>query len=188
MVVSDSQPWDIALPGMPAPPPASDGADSGRGVVSDPSLCPNEDDVKRFRRKIIESPTCWFWVGGISRPDGYGRFTFQRDSVQRTVLAHRFALLIEGYDLSHGAVAEHECNEPLCVRVGAGHVRVSTQSDNLRYAVLSGRHDGNRPASMSTYRAERSLRIRAAIKDGWDARAFRAAISAAVENQLPLFP
>lgn len=186
--MSYAQPWDVALPGMPTPPPASDETDSGRGVVSDPSLAPNDDDVERFRRKIVRSPTCWFWVGGISRPDGYGRFTFQRDNVQRTVLAHRFALLAEGYDLSHGAVAEHECNEPLCVRVGTGHVRVSTQSDNLRYAVQHGRHDGNRPASMSTYRAERSLRIRAAIKGGWNARAFRAAISAPVENQLPLFP
>lgn len=96
--------------------------------------------------------------------------------------------MVAGHDLTCGTVAEHECNEPLCVRVGPGHVRVSTQAENLRYAVLNGRHDGNRPATVSTHRAERSLRIREALKGGWDARAFHAAIATPSPNQIPLFP
>lgn len=186
--MSNAQPWDVSLPGMPAAEETPAMPGKARGVSGDPDLLPDEDDVARFWAKVVRSPQCWFWVGAISRPDGYGRFTFQRDNRQRTVLAHRFALLIDGVDLTGRVVAEHECNEPLCVRVGAGHVRVSTQSDNLRYAVRNGRHDGNRVASVSTHRAQRSVRIRAAIKDGWDAAAFHKAIASPGDGQLPLFP
>lgn len=186
--MSNAQPWDISLPGMPATRRTLSPSVEERGVSYDPALLPDEDAVARFWGKVVRSPQCWFWVGAISRPDGYGRFTFQRDNHQRTVLAHRFALLIEGANLSDGVIADHECNEPLCVRVGTGHVRVSTQSDNLRYAVSSGRHDGNRVATASTHRAQRSLRIRAAIKDGWNAEAFHRAIATPDDDQLALFP
>lgn len=175
------------LPGMPRPltPPPADGGQRVRR--SAPELHPTSDDVRRFERKIVKSPTCWFWVGAISTPDGYGRFTFQSGSVQRTMLAHRFALLVSGVDMGDDAVAEHGCNEPLCVRVDPAHVHRSTQSDNLRFAVSRGRHIGNRPAVHSTYRAQRSRKIRDALIDGWDEAAFARAVGLDAEDQDRLF-
>lgn len=52
---------------------------------------------------MVVSPTCWYWVGAISIPDGYGRFTWQRGGVQRTLAAHRFSLLASGQDIEDQA-------------------------------------------------------------------------------------
>ncbi|MGV0412252.1 hypothetical protein [uncultured Corynebacterium sp.] len=87
--------------------------------VHDPELSFDDKTVKTLFEHVVKSPQgCWLWVGSISSPDGYGRFTWQRGNRQRTVAAHRFALLITGESFGPGEVAEHECNEPLCVRVG----------------------------------------------------------------------
>ncbi|WP_342319212.1 hypothetical protein [Corynebacterium mayonis] len=172
---------------MPTPPDKQPHARRGREVASNPDLLPTASDIARFNRKIVYSPHCWFWTGAISTPDGYGRFTFQRDNQQRTMLAHRFALLAAGIDLAEGGVAEHACNEPLCVKVSADHVHRSTQSTNLRYAVGRGRHDGSRLVVQSHNRAARSLRIRSALTSGWNEEAYRAAVNGTEEEQLSLF-
>lgn len=172
---------------MPTPPDPTPHPRQSRDVVTNPDLLPAAEDITRFTSKIVYSPSCWFWTGAISTPDGYGRFTFQRDNQQRTMLAHRFALLATGIDLAEGDVAEHACNEPLCVRVSADHVHRSTQSANLRYAVGRGRHDGSRLAVQSHNRAARSLRIRDALISGWNEEAYRAAVNGTEEEQLFLF-
>lgn len=103
------------------------------------------------------------------------------------MLAHRFALLIAGEAMDSQNVAEHACNEPLCVRVDAHHVHVSTQRDNLRYAVRSGRYACPHTAVLSTNRARRSLRIRQALAGGWDETAFLNAITTPTPDQATLF-
>ena len=157
--------------------------------VHDPELAFDDKTVKTFFEHVVKSPHgCWLWVGSISSPDGYGRFTWQRGNRQRTVAAHRFALLAAGESFGPGEVAEHECNEPLCVRVGCGHVRTTTQRENLRYAVELGRHAGNRVAVTAlSSRVERSRRIRQALRDGWDERRYREAIFGVDSNQQTLF-
>lgn len=153
----------------------------------DDSLEITSEDIKRFNTHVVKSPTCWFWTGAISSPDGYGRFTWQRGRKQRTMLAHRFALAASGINLN-GLVAEHFCNEPLCVRVCDEHVFPSTQSDNIRYAVRLGRHRGNSMGvSDGRPQAERSQRIREALRKGWDSDAFYIAITAPSTNQQTLF-
>lgn len=133
------------------------------------------------------SPTCWYWVGAISIPDGYGRFTWQRDGVQRTLAAHRFSLLASGQNIE-GQVAEHHCNEPLCVRVGGKHVFASTQAANVAYAVRLGRHRGNlRTVSEGQGGAARSLRIRGALSEGWDQEAYLRAVTEVDQDQSLLF-
>lgn len=86
--------------------------------------------------------------------------------------AHRFALLLSGVDQVDGAVGEHRCNEPLCVRVDADHVISSTQTANLLYAVSCGRAGTNRVTGDGRTRAQRSLAVRAAVVDGWDPLAY----------------
>ena len=103
------------------------------------------------------------------------------------MLAHRFALLAAGIDLADRDIAEHACNEPLCVRVSPDHVHRSTQSANLRYAVGRGRHDGSRLAVQSHNRAARSLGIRSALISGWNEDAYRAAVNGTRQEQLSLF-
>lgn len=184
--------WDdIPLPGLATLPTEVGGnitRDPVKRVVSSSTLAFTDREVTRFQRSVVRSPDCWFWTGAISSPDGYGRFTWQRHGVQRTVLAHRFALLVSGLEIGQSAVAEHHCNEPLCVRVEEGHLNVSTQSENIRYAVRLGRHRGNTPAvGSSVPRVERSRRIRSALAGGWNADRYLAAISGHPEEQLSLF-
>ena len=178
---------DQPLPGMPTPSIQSATNTNPTSPETDRELAPKQAIIDRFNNKIVRSPGCWFWVGAVSSPDGYGRFTWQENSVQHSMSAHRFALLAAGVSLGVGDVAEHACNEPLCVKVADDHVHRSTQSDNLNYAVRSGRHRGNQPATGSHDRAQRSLRIRAALKDGWDPTAYTRAIMASDDNQPPLF-
>lgn len=185
--MSNEQPWDVALPGMPHPPEGRVQVPARGQVVNDNTLEPSAADIERFNAKVVHSPTCWFWTGAISSPDGYGRFTWQQNNAQRTMLAHRFALLVAGERLDVTTVAEHACNEPLCVRVDDEHVHRSTQAANLQYAVRSGRHIGNVATVDSTHRALRSLRIRDALAAGWDADAFRAAITDTPPNHPTLF-
>ena len=85
---------------------------------------------------------------------------------------HRFALLLAYGDDVDDAVAEHRCNEPLCVRVDQEHVITSTQSANLRYAVALGRAGAHRAPTGGRTRAQRSLDVRAAVAGGWDPVAY----------------
>lgn len=171
------------------PKRAASARQSRAARVHDPELPFDDKTVKTFFEHVVKSPHgCWLWVGSISSPDGYGRFTWQRGNRQRTVAAHRFALLVAGESFSAREVAEHECNEPLCVRVGCGHVRKTTQRENLRYAVALGRHTGNRVAVTAlSSRVERSRRIRNALRDGWDERRYREAIFGVDSDQQTLF-
>lgn len=174
---------DVPLPGLDHLQPASHPAPA-RAVPSSSTLLPSSADVARFWKHVVVSPTCWYWVGAISIPDGYGRFTWQRGGVQRTLAAHRFSLLASGQDIE-GQVAEHYCNEPLCVRVGSEHVFASTQAANVAYAVRLGRHRGN--LRTVSEESARSLQIRAALAEGWDHEAYLRAVIEVDQDQSLLF-
>ena len=165
---------------FPAPPaiPRRAGSGSRVPVIPDPDLPLNQRAQQRFWRHVArgEKDQCWIWVGAISSPDGYGRFTWQHDRRRRTVSAHRVALMIaHGGELPEGLVGEHYCCEPLCVRVGDGHLRLTTQATNLARAVALGRHVSNRETVASFDRAVRSFRVRDAVLGGWNEQALRAA-------------
>lgn len=165
---------DEMLPGM-GHLGAPDRGDVPAAVVRavDPTLTPTAATVALFWSKVIKTDRCWFWTGAISAPDGYGRLNFQRDNTQRTILAHRFAVMLAHGELPDGVVCEHKCNQPLCVRVDPGHLVPSTQTENIRYAVASGRLTGNRPTTGSgRLRYQRSLDLRAALLAGADPAQF----------------
>lgn len=161
-------------------------------VTTSRDLNPTPEAIKRFWSNVVKGPDdqCWIWVGPISTPDGYGRFSWQVARQRRTLSAHRFALLIaRGEELPSRAVGEHYCCEPLCVRVDDKHLRIATQQENIEWAVFRGRHVGNRPGAGSDHRAQRSQRVREAVRDGWNAQRLIQARSDLVphDNQLPLW-
>lgn len=188
------------------PREASDAADHGdlrkdgpirKCPPTDAKLAPSPKAIARFWNNVVRGPdpdsrgmpSCWIWVGPISTPDGYGRFSWQVDMRRRTMSAHRFALLLEaGEELPPGLVGEHACCEPLCVRVHEQHLRTATQSENIQYAVFLGRHIGNRRGIGSENRAHRSYLVRESVRNGWDEAALEAARTEAAHgsSQIPL--
>lgn len=162
---------DVPLPGLDLDIRSRQARASERRAYS-ATLRPGEETIQRFWSRIVFSPECWLWTGAISGGDGYGRISFRRDGTSRTMSAHRFALLLAYGDDMVDTVAEHRCNEPLCVRVDQEHVITSTQSANLRYAVTLGRAGAHRAPTGGRTRAERSLAVRAALSGGWDPIAY----------------
>lgn len=98
-----------------------------------------ERTLKRFWAQVDmdhDPGACWLWTGG--RGGRYGLFRLG----PRKVLAHRFvAGQAAGLTLQPGQVVLHLCDTPLCVR--PDHLRVGTQSDNVRDMLAKGRQ---RPA------------------------------------------
>lgn len=142
-------------------------AGSPSPCVSDRALPIDDTVAQHFWASVIRSDSCWWWVGAISTPDGYGRVTWRRANRQRSMSAHRFALVLAVGELDDETVAEHKCNHPLCVRVDRNHVQASTQQRNNQYAVMLGRHRGPRPTMMID-RAPRSQELRAWLSEGGD--------------------
>lgn len=135
--------------------------------IVDPLLAIDAAAEGRFWARVVKSSSCWWWTGAIST-DGYGRITWRRKNRQRSLSAHRFALLLVDPDLAAEAIAEHWCNSPLCVRVAADHVQTGTQASNVAWAVATGRHRGRRPVQDSSERHALSVAIRAWLLDGGD--------------------
>lgn len=171
-------PWceDVPLPGLDLKPRASS---SGRPAHSRPyssTLPPTPEAIAAFWTKVVRAPGegHWLFTGAVSGVDGYGRLSWRAGGVSRTESAHRFALLLDGVDLA-GVVAEHRCNEPLCVRVDPDHLIPSTQAANLNYAVACGRTGIIRTPLGRQDRHARSLAVRNAVSGGWDPIAYNAA-------------
>lgn len=180
---------DVPLPGLdlfPAPT-ASPAAKRSRPYSA--TLPPTQAAIDAFWSRVVKAPGdgCWFHIAAISGVDGYTRLTWRRGGVSRTESGHRFALLLAG-QLGDGVVAEHRCNEPLCVRVDTGHVIASTQTANLRYAVACQRTGTIRNPAQHTNRHTRSIAVRDALAGGWNPRAYaHVSGNAAPQNTPPLF-
>lgn len=151
----------------------------------DAKLAPTDRAITSFWDRVVFSPGCWIWVGAISDPDGYGRITWRAAGTSRSMSAHRFALTIAEADTGAGTIAEHRCNEPLCVRVDADHVITSTQTANLAYAVALGRAGVHRPPADGRTRAERSRAVRDAVRGGWDPLAYSLAAGETIPSPTP---
>ena len=178
---------DVPLPGLDLP--AAVGRWHSVGVTRraySSTLEPSAEAVRRFWERVVKAPGdgCWVHTGAVSGVDGYSRLSWRRNGVSRTESGHRFALLLAG-QLTDGVVAEHRCNEPLCVRVHPAHVIASTQSANLRYAVACGRAGDTRTLATPIDRRARSVAVRDALRGGWDPAAYAAASGHAPPPQHP---
>ena len=123
-----------------------------RATVSKSAGAPLEltdADVARWRAKILVTDTCAVWMGAVGR-DGYGRFALRVDGVPRTVTPHQVAATLaardgDGPPVSAGTTILHDCDFRLCCTTSPGHVRVSSQAENMRQAAARGRAVGPRP-------------------------------------------
>lgn len=175
---------DIPLPGLDlAIEPRQTRAGTSRKYNS--TIAPTDAAIDNFWSHVVHTPDCALWVGAIAGGSGYGKITWRRDGHSRTMSAHRFALLLAYGEESAGAIGEHRCNEPLCVRVDQEHVIVSTQSANLRYAVSLGRAGAHRAPTDGRTRVERSLAVRAALAGGWDPIAYATAAGETIPPPTP---
>lgn len=174
----------LVLPGMEFLTPRAALAIAQPETVRPPSPA----TVARFWSKVIRTPTCWWWTGAISSPDGYGRITYSTNGIPVTLSAHRFALLLADGELPPAMVCEHGCNETLCVRVDPEHAHAGTQAGNLQYAVSLGRHRGSRPGNIDPRgHYARALAIREALAEGYDPIRLAHARDAALVGTAPLF-
>jgi hypothetical protein len=143
-------------------------------------------EIARFHGHIVCGPTssdCDIWAGAIGA-DGYGRFYLTREGVGFCVRPHRYALAIAGGVVAAGVLGLHECDNPVCVKIAAKtdtkrHVVSGSQGDNMeRMARMrrgGGRHAVRRFHSRGL-RRERSVALRDAVRNGWDAAAVQAAL------------
>jgi hypothetical protein len=143
-------------------------------------------ECARFDSFIVRGPTeadCDIFAGAIGK-DGYGRFCIYRDGVELCVRPNRYALARAlGRPLEGSVLALHECDIPLCVKISRReslrqHVVAGSQRDNMtRMARM--RRGGGRPVVPSNglqARRERSVALRAAVRNGWDAAAVESAL------------
>jgi hypothetical protein len=88
---------------------------------------------ERFQSFVSTKPTatgCLEWTGFRSER-GYGGFSICIGGKKLFRLAHRYALsLALGRELESDEISIHGCDNPSCVLVADGHVRLGTSSDN----------------------------------------------------------
>ena len=139
-------------------------------------------EIDRFWSYVVPGPLagdCDIWVGAIGS-DGYGRFRVLRGGGVFSIRPNRYALaLANGGVLEAGVLALHECDNPICIRVGDGHVTAGTQSENMARMVRMGRGGAQRSLRQGDARGERrerSVALREAVRDGWDPEAVEAAL------------
>ncbi len=90
-------------------------------------------DLARFMSYVEKSDDCWRWTGAAI-PRGYGRFYFRG----KPRYAHRVAVeLLRCEEVRDGDVVMHLCDNPSCVR--PSHLRLGTQTENMRDAARKGR-------------------------------------------------
>ena len=103
-----------------------------------------DSDLARWRRHVLVTATCWVWMGALGGRDGYGRFALREHGRQRTVTPHQVAATVAWGPVAAGATILHDCELRVCVSTADGHVRVSTQAENMQQAAARGRARGPR--------------------------------------------
>ena len=102
-------------------------------------------DLARLVAHVVPTSACDIWVGAVGS-DGYGKFSV-RDAVdgERIVTPHHVAAALAFGPVPLGATLMHDCDVRVCVATRPGHVRISTQGENMRQAARRGRAVGPRP-------------------------------------------
>lgn len=124
-------------------------------------------DVDRWRGRLAVTAACHVWMGAVGS-DGYGRFSVRAagGGGERMVTPHQVAALVGHGSVPAGATLLHDCEVRLCCRYGPGHVRVSTQAENMRQAVARGRAVGPRPGMVDVRgRVGVSRAVQAVLRD-----------------------
>lgn len=109
--------------------------------------------AERLAERVSPEPNsgCILW-DGLSTRHGYGVIRVGRLNWP----AHRFAWTIENGPIPLGAILLHRCDTPACVN--ANHLRVGTQSDNVRDMTEKGRRARGTAFVTRTHLTERDIR------------------------------
>lgn len=103
----------------------------GAGLAALAAAVADPVRVQRWRDKTVTVPgsECRWWTGAVSGR-GHGRFWIGG----HVVIAHRFAWAqVHGVQsLVEIELLGHRCDNPLCQRIGPGHVVASTYVANRR--------------------------------------------------------
>lgn len=97
---------------------------------------------RRFWSKVLNTSTCWLWVGSIGK-NGYGIFSLR----YKNVYAHRVAWVSMYGDIPEGMCVLHRCDNPRCCR--PAHLFLGTHADNARDRERKGRRQA--PAGENHY-------------------------------------
>ena len=89
---------------------------------------------ENFFLSVQHTDGCHLWLGKVER-SGYGRVSWHG----KKRLAHRVAAHLSGVlaDLDSPEIVMHSCDNRLCCN--PKHLRIGSQSDNMRDAVSKGR-------------------------------------------------
>ena len=139
-------------------------------------------DIVRWRAQLLVTGTCHVWMGAVGS-DGYGRIAIRNaEDGARTLTPHQVGARLGYGPIPAGATVLHDCEVRLCCRAAPGHLRVGTQSENMRQAVARGRAVGPRPGRVDVRgKAGASRAIQAALLAAADrSPAALAAVLAAV--------
>ena len=121
-------------------------------------------DIVRWRAQLLVTGTCHVWMGAVGS-DGYGRIAIRNaEDGARTLTPHQVGARLGYGPIPAGATVLHDCEVRLCCRAAPGHLRVGTQSENMRQAVARGRAVGPRPGRVDVRgKAGASRAIQAAL-------------------------
>lgn len=101
--------------------------------------------TQRLLDRVIQTATCWIWLGAVSSPDGYGRFYLRDGERTRAVTPQRYLYECKHGPLTRHATLMHQCEVRICCRIDNEHVLAGTQSRNMQDAAWRGRARGSRP-------------------------------------------
>ncbi len=84
----------------------------------------------------VQLEGCWDWVGWKNN-GGYGSYPGYRDGKSMRISAHRSSYEMHNGLIPRGMFVLHTCDNPACVR--PDHLRLGTQTDNMRDCAKKGR-------------------------------------------------
>ena len=127
---------------------------------------------------------------GTVGSDGYGRIAVRnREDGARTLTPHQVGARLGYGPIPAGATVLHDCEVRLCCRAAPGHLRVGTQSENMRQAVARGRAVGPHPGRVDVRgKTGASRAIQAALRNatGRSPAALAAVLAAVIAEGDPL--
>ena len=146
-------------------------------------------DIVRWRGQLLVTGRCHVWMGA-GGSDGYGRIAVRNpEDGPRTLTPHQVGARLGYGPIPAGATVLHDCEVRLCCRAAPGHLRVGTQSENMRQAVARGRAVGPHPGRVDVRgKAGASRAIQAALRGatGRSPAALAAVLAAVIADGDPL--